>query len=59
MLTGIDRFVNWMRRRNPNAHTWRDYRGDWRQFLSGAKLADGRRHCFLGIKPRLQEVQNS
>jgi site-specific recombinase XerD len=36
MLTEIESFVNWVRRRNPNAHTWRDYRADLRQFLAVA-----------------------
>ena len=34
MLTEIERFVNWLRRRNPNAHTWHDYRGDLKQFAA-------------------------
>ena len=34
MLPEIDRFVNWVRRRNPDAHTWRAYRGDLRQFVT-------------------------
>jgi integrase/recombinase XerC len=32
MLKEIDCFVNWVRRRNPQARTWRDYRSDLRQF---------------------------
>jgi len=28
MLTEIETFVNWLRRRNPAARTWRDYRTD-------------------------------
>jgi site-specific recombinase XerD len=32
MLSEIDRFVNWVRRRNPQARTWRDYGYDLRQF---------------------------
>ncbi len=40
MLAEIDVFVNWLRRRNPDAKTWRDrfgpqahtYRGDLKQF---------------------------
>jgi len=28
MLSEIERFVNWARRRSPAAHTWRDYRCD-------------------------------
>ena len=32
MLSEIDQFVNWIRRRNPDARTWRDYRYDLQQF---------------------------
>jgi site-specific recombinase XerD len=32
MLAEIERFVNWVRRRSPEAHTWRDYRCDLRFF---------------------------
>jgi site-specific recombinase XerD len=28
MLAEIDQFVNWVRRRNPEARTWRDYKYD-------------------------------
>ena len=28
MLAEIERFVNWVRRRSPEAHTWQDYRCD-------------------------------
>jgi site-specific recombinase XerD len=34
MFDEIERFVNWMRRRNPQAHTWRDYRCDLQQFAA-------------------------
>jgi site-specific recombinase XerD len=34
MLDEITRFVNWIRRRNPDAHTWRDYRCDLQQFAA-------------------------
>jgi site-specific recombinase XerD len=34
MLTEIETFVNWLRRRNPHARTWRDYRGDLQQFAA-------------------------
>jgi site-specific recombinase XerD len=34
MLAEIDCFVNWVRRRNPDARTWKDYRGDLRQFAA-------------------------
>jgi site-specific recombinase XerD len=33
MLKEIDSFVNWLRRRNPQARTWRDYRYDLSQFV--------------------------
>jgi hypothetical protein len=33
MLAEIERFVNWVRRRNPAAHTWRDYHCDLQVFL--------------------------
>jgi site-specific recombinase XerD len=32
MLVEIERFVNWVRRRNPEARTWRDYSYDLKQF---------------------------
>ncbi len=32
MLVEIERFVNWLRRRNPEARTWRDYSYDLKQF---------------------------
>lgn len=34
MLTEIESFVNWLRRRNPVARTWRDYRTDLFQFAA-------------------------
>jgi site-specific recombinase XerD len=34
MLSQIADFVNWVRRRNPAARTWRDYSYDLRQFAS-------------------------
>ena len=33
MLTEINRFINWQRRRNTNARTWRDYGYDLKQFV--------------------------
>jgi site-specific recombinase XerD len=33
MLAEIERFVNWARRRSPEAHTWRDYRCDLKYFV--------------------------
>jgi site-specific recombinase XerD len=32
MLAEMERFVNWLRRRNPEARTWRDYSYDLKQF---------------------------
>jgi site-specific recombinase XerD len=34
MLSQIEEFVNWVRRRNNQARTWRDYRNDLRQFAA-------------------------
>ncbi len=34
MLVEINRFVNWLRRRNPQARTWRDYSYDLKQFVA-------------------------
>jgi site-specific recombinase XerD len=34
MLVEIERFVNWQRRRNPDARTWRDYGYDLKQFVA-------------------------
>jgi site-specific recombinase XerD len=33
MLAEIDRFLNWVRRRNAQARTWRDYHYDLKQFV--------------------------
>ncbi len=34
MLSEITEFVNWVRRRNPEARTWRDYQYDLQQFAA-------------------------
>jgi hypothetical protein len=34
MLSEIERFVNWRRRRSPGARTWRDYGYDLRLFVA-------------------------
>ena len=34
MLSQIEEFVNHIRRRNAQARTWRDHRGDLRQFAT-------------------------
>jgi site-specific recombinase XerD len=39
MLAEIDRFINWVRRRNVEARTWRDYHYDLKQFVE--VLGDG------------------
>ena len=41
MLVEIERFVNWQRRRNPDARTWRDYGYDLKQFVA----------CVGDVKP--------
>src|ERR1700690_982661 len=33
MLAEIEQFVNWVRRRSPQAHTWRDYHCDLQGFV--------------------------
>src|SRR5574337_998249 len=33
MLAEIERFINWQRRRNTDARTWRDYQYDLKQFV--------------------------
>lgn len=33
MFKEIEQFVNWVRRRNPDAHTWRSYQSDLAQFI--------------------------
>ena len=41
MLVEIEQFVNWVRRRNSQARTWRDYGYDLKQFVkmrAGASL---------------------
>ncbi|MCC6189678.1 MAG: tyrosine-type recombinase/integrase [Anaerolineales bacterium] len=34
MLAEIERFLNWLRRRNGTAHTWQDYQCDLQQFAA-------------------------
>jgi site-specific recombinase XerD len=34
MLAEMERFVHWLRRRNPDARTWRDYSYDLKQFAA-------------------------
>ena len=34
MFKEIEQFVNWVRRRNPTAHTWQDYHCDLHQFAN-------------------------
>ena len=33
MLSEIEQFVNWLRRRNPQTRTWRDYSYDLKQLV--------------------------
>ncbi len=34
MFDEIERFVNWIHRRHPGAHTWQDYHCDLQQFAT-------------------------
>lgn len=47
MLTEIETFVNWLRRRNPHSRTWRDYRNDLLQFKA---LAGDRPPCAITFR---------
>jgi hypothetical protein len=50
MLSQIQEFVNWVRRRNPEARTWRDYSYDLRQFVE--VVGDGEpRPALRGATP--------
>jgi site-specific recombinase XerD len=49
MLAEIDRFVNWVRRRSPQAHTWQDYRCDLRFFLEEVGDHPPRAVTFLDV----------
>ncbi|MGQ0600107.1 MAG: tyrosine-type recombinase/integrase [Anaerolineales bacterium] len=40
MLAEVERFINWVRRRNAQARTWRDYQYDLKQFIES--LGDDR-----------------
>jgi site-specific recombinase XerD len=48
MLAEIERFVNWQRRRNPDARTWRDYSYDLKQFAA----------CVGDVEPGSVTFQN-
>jgi hypothetical protein len=39
MVFEINRFVNWVRRRNPEARTWRDNQYDLSQFAAVSGIA--------------------
>ena len=47
MLSEIERFVNWVRRRSPQAHTWKDYGYDLRFFV---QIVGDRPPCEINFK---------
>ena len=49
MLAEIQRFVNWQRRRNPEARTWRDYGYDLKQFVAAVGNVDPSAVTFQDI----------
>jgi site-specific recombinase XerD len=58
MLSEIERFVNWMRRRNPEARTWRDYGYDLRQFANSVKYSHPDKVKLQDIDRFICEQQN-
>jgi site-specific recombinase XerD len=55
MLAEVERFVNWVRRRNPDAHTWRDYRCDLNFFLASVGDRPPREITFRNIDQFISE----
>ena len=51
MLAEIERFVNWVRRRSPNAHTWQDYRCDLTLFPAIGRGSSARQDHLSGYRP--------
>lgn len=49
MLSQIEEFVNWVHRRNAEARTWRDYRGDLAQFAAVVGDCDPAKITFREI----------
>jgi site-specific recombinase XerD len=49
MLAEVERFVNWVRRRSPDAHTWRDYRCDLNFFIASVGDRPPREITFQDI----------
>jgi len=49
MLAEIERFVNWVRRRSPGAHTWQDYRCDLSFFAESVGNRPPREITFRDI----------
>ena len=49
MLAEIERFVNWVRRRSPEAHTWRDYHSDLLIFCAAVGDCPPREITFRNI----------
>lgn len=55
MLSEIERFVNWVRRRSPNAHTWQDYRCDLNFFVASVGDRPPRDITFRDIDQFISE----
>lgn len=55
MLSEIERFVNWVRRRNPEAHTWRDYRCDLNMFVASVGDRPPREVTFRDVDKFISE----
>jgi site-specific recombinase XerD len=55
MLAEIERFVNWVRRRSPEAHTWMDYRCDLNFFLQSVGDRPPRAITFRDIDQFISE----
>lgn len=55
MLAEIERFVNWVRRRSPEAHTWRDYRCDLAFFLASVGERPLREVTFRDVDKFISE----
>jgi len=63
MLAEIESFINWVRRRNPTARTWRDYGYDLAQFVAVVghrpPAAESNTTYLLRAPHRLFVVRNS
>ena len=59
MLSQIEEFVNWARRRNNQARTWRDYRNDLQQFAAVVGDCDPAKVTFREIDPLFHRLGSS